>query len=117
MGQFNNDKTETRITTARVLAAIDQITTDQFTTFDVAALMGVAEYPVRSAVSWLLKFGAVRRVGHKQCWTKPVRRERCSFRPGKREPYWATTYVRVVENVVDFDALHRALSGIKGVEV
>jgi len=101
-------------TTARVMATIDEAFGEKhFTTFEVAAEMRIAEYSVRAAVSWLLKFNAVKRIGSKKCFTKPVRRERCHYRPGKCEPYWATTYARVPENAVDFDALFRVLSGGK----
>lgn len=111
---MSTEQAETpRVTTAMVSAAIKAFPLESFTTFDIAATMGLAEYPVRAAVSWLLKHGAVKRIGSKKCFTKPVRRERCHYRPGKCEPYWATTYARVPENAVDFDALFRVLSGGK----
>lgn len=104
---------DTRITTSRVLAAIDALESKTFTTYDVAAAMRVPEYPVRSAIAWLVKSGTVKRTGCKKLWTTPVRRIRCQLIPGKSEPYFATVYIRVMESAFDYDALYRALCGIR----
>jgi hypothetical protein len=102
---------EVRVTTDSVLEAIDNLDILSFTTFEVAMAMRVDEYPVRAAVSWLLKFGAIRRCGARKCMTKPVRRERNRYEPGKCEPYWANTYERVMSNNVDFAELNRIFCG------
>ena len=99
-----------RITTSRVLDAIDQMESRTFTTGDVAKAMGVPEYPVRAAVAWLCHNGEVKREGVKRCFTQPVRRKRTGLVPGKIEPFYAVVYVRAHQPDFDFDAMYRALT-------
>jgi hypothetical protein len=83
---------ETRVNTETVLAAIREFPIESFTTFEIAEAMGVPEYPVRAAMSWLVARKIVIRAGARKLMV-PRRRERNGFSPGKPEPYWATTYV------------------------
>lgn len=52
-----------RVTTETVQKAIEQFVKDRgenrFTTADIARDMGVDEYPVRAAVSWLARYGMI----------------------------------------------------------
>ena len=52
----------TRVTTEAVKAAIEQYVnerSDRFTTADIARFMGIDEYPVRAAMTWLTRYGFV----------------------------------------------------------
>lgn len=51
-----------RASTDDVLKAVRAYEGD-FTTYDIAQVLGVAEYPVRVAMSWLVRRGIVERVG------------------------------------------------------
>jgi hypothetical protein len=93
-----------RVTTEAVLAAIREFPIESFTTFEIAEAMGVPEYPVRAAMSWLVARKIVVRAGARKLMTKPVIRQ--DGRPPKPEPYWATTYVLKEQSApVDFSAL------------
>lgn len=74
-----------------------------FTTYDIARALGVEEYPVRVAITWLVRRRAVERIGTEK---RPL-----PARPkhGNRETYPATLY-RVKDEAapVDFSALNRA---------
>jgi hypothetical protein len=83
---------ETRVTTESVLASIRDFPILSFTTFEIAEAMGVPEYPVRAAMSWLVARKVVVRAGARKLMV-PRRRERNGYAPGKPEPYWAATYV------------------------
>lgn len=52
-----------RVTTESVQKAIEQYVNDRgdnrFTTADIARFLGVDEYPVRAAVSWLARYGLI----------------------------------------------------------
>jgi hypothetical protein len=56
-------ETTIRVTTETVQKAIEQFVKDRgenrFTTADIARFIGVEEYPVRAAVSWLARYGMV----------------------------------------------------------
>lgn len=95
------------VTKETVLEAIKAFSIETFTTFEIAEAMGVEEYPVRAAVSWLIKGKLIEKAGARKLWTKPVRRERRGFVPGKCEPYWATTYQLKIQTTADFMALNR----------
>lgn len=86
-----------RVTTEDVLKAVRAYKGD-FTTFEIAERMGVPEYPVRAAMSWLLKRNLIERAGEKKRYTATA-----------HVPYWATTYqVREHGGAPDFSALNRA---------
>lgn len=63
MSQQNTlPKPEGRLTTDAVKAAIEQFVAqgeNRFTTMDIARFMGIDEYPVRAAVSWLARYGMI----------------------------------------------------------
>lgn len=98
---------EVRVTTEAVLSAIRDFPILSFTTFQIAEAMGVPEYPVRAAVSWLARRQIVVRAGARKLTTRrPVCRERNGYAPGGHEPYWATTYILKEQSApVDFAAL------------
>ena len=56
-------KPEKRLTTDAVMSAIREYIADRsaenFTTMDIARHMGIDEYPVRAAVSWLARYGRI----------------------------------------------------------
>lgn len=88
------------VTTDDVAKVIESVV-GEFTTFDIAEQMGVPEYPVRAAMSWLLKRGDIAKAGQRQRFTARM-----------HEVYWATTYVRVVRGEpADFATLTRVLCG------
>lgn len=85
----------TAVTTETVLAAVKKLPIESFTTFEIAEDMGVPEYPVRAAVSWLLKGGVIERSGARKRYTATG-----------NEPYFATTYVLKQKAApADFSAL------------
>ena len=51
-----------RVTTEDVLKAV-RAYVGEFTTYDIAGVLGAEEYPVRAAMSWLVKRGIVEKVG------------------------------------------------------
>ena len=87
----------TRVTTEMVSDAIKASGLREFSTFDIADLMGVPEYPVRAAMSWLLNRKEIKKY-------RTVKR----YTAAAHEAYWATTYL-VVEKceAPDFAALNR----------
>ena len=92
-----------RVTTEDVLKAVRAYQGD-FTTYDIAGVLGVEEYPVRAAMSWLVKRGIAEKVGTLE--------RRLSPPAGRRlhgEVYPVSLY-RVKEEAVpvDFAALNRA---------
>lgn len=78
-----NDKT-IRVTTDTVQKAIDQFVEQsaekRFTTADIARFMGVEEYPVRAAVSWLARYGLIEII-------PGVRSKRYRTMPTDRRPH------------------------------
>lgn len=93
----------TRITTDAVLDAIkahaEQMPT--FTTVDIARAMGVEEYPVRAAFSWLCRYRLIEIAEGTAC----MRRTR---RTGER--YTAGVYkLKPTAAPADFDALYQVL--------
>lgn len=75
---------ERQVNVVTVLEAIRTSGLHEFSTFEIAELMGVAEYPVRAAMSWLLKAREIKKF-------RTVRR----YTATAREAYWATTYLLV----------------------
>lgn len=68
-------------------------------TVDIALLMGVPEYPVRVAFSWLVRYGLIEPIKGTCC----MRRTRVT---GER--YTATLYrLRAESGPADFDALYK----------
>lgn len=96
---------EIRVTTEKVLEAIKVFPIESFTTYEIAEAMGVPEYPVRAAMSWLLSRHLVEKAGARKLMSRnPVCR--INGRTPKQEPYWATTYVMKEQSApVDFVAL------------
>lgn len=91
-----------RVTSEKVLEAVRACEGD-FTTQDIAGRLGLEEYPVRAALSWLVRRGIVEMVGTEPR-RLPVRKGR-----GQRETYPATLYRAKKEAVpVDFNTLYRA---------
>jgi len=83
-----------RVTTAEVLRVV-KVYSGEFTSFDIAEKMGVPEYPVRAAMSWLLNRRVIEKAGARKRYTAH-----------RHEAYWATTYrVREQSEPVDFMAL------------
>lgn len=96
------DRGVARVTSEKVLRAVRGCEGD-FTTLDIAGLLGLEEYPVRVALSWLVRRGIVERVGTEPR-RLPVRKGR-----GHRETYPATLYRAKKEAApVDFNTLYRA---------
>lgn len=92
-----------RVTTEDVLKAV-RAYVGEFTTYDIARMLGAEEYPVRAAMSWLVKRGIVEKVGTMERRLPPP--------VGRRlhgEVYFVVLY-RVKEEAapVDFAALNRA---------
>ena len=87
----------TRVTVEMVFRAIAASSLKEFSTFDIAERMDVTEYPVRAAMSWLLKSNEIKKY-------RTVKR----YTAAAHEPYWATTY-QLVEKCepVDFSVLNR----------
>lgn len=91
-----------RVTTDDVLQAVEAYA-GAFTTYDIAKVLGIEEYPVRAAMSWLVKRGIVEKIGSRE---RPL-----SAAPGKRmhsESYSVSLYrVKAKERSpeVDFTAL------------
>lgn len=98
-----------RVKTEAVKAAIERYVEqhcDRFTTADIARYMGVEEYPVRAAMTWLARYGMIEiipGVRSKRYFTQPVNRRQHS------DSYSVSMY-RVKEQAapVDFVALNRA---------
>ena len=91
-----------RVTSDKVLQAVRGCEGD-FTTLDIAGLLGLEEYPVRAALSWLVRHGIVERVGTEPR-RLPVRKGR-----GQRETYPAALYrVKEEKAPADFGALMAA---------
>ena len=83
-----------RVTTAEVLKVVEAHR-GEFSSFDISEKMGVPEYPVRAAMSWLLNRRVIEKVGTRKRYTAL-----------RHEAYWATTYrVREQSAPVDFMAL------------
>ena len=95
-----------RVKTEAVKAAIEQFAeqhSDRFTTADIARFMGVDEYPVRAAMTWLSRYGFVEiipGVRSKRYFTPPANRRLHS------DGYSVSMY-RIKEQAapVDFSAL------------
>lgn len=89
-----------RATTDEVLKAVRDYQGD-FTTYDIARALGIEEYPVRAAMSWLVKRQIVERIGTTERPLPPV--------PGKRlhgDTYTVALYrAREEAAPVDFSAL------------
>ena len=95
---MNQPAAPSRVTTEMVFDAIQAYPTGAFTTFEIAEAMGVPEYPVRAAMSWLLKREMIQKAGARKCYTSRM-----------HEAYWATTYILKPKAApVDFAALNRA---------
>lgn len=90
-----------RVTTDAVLNAIRAFPIDSWTTFELAEAMGLPEYPVRTAVSWLLSRNAIRVAGARKRYTRSA-----------NAPYWASTY-ELIERGDDVDCalLNRIFMG------
>lgn len=73
-----------RVTTDTVQKAIEQYVKacaeNRFTTADIARFMGVDEYPVRAAVSWLARYGLIEII-------PGVRSKRYRSMPTDRRPH------------------------------
>lgn len=91
-----------RVTTEDVLKAV-RAYEGEFTTYDIARVLGVEEYPVRAAMSWLVKRDIVERIG---ITDRPLPQVQ-----GKRmhcETYTVVLYRAKEEAApVDFSALNR----------
>ncbi len=79
---------------------------NRFTTADIARFLGVEEYPVRAAVSWLARYGMIEII-------PGVRSRRYRSMPTDRRPHdddYSVSVYRVKEQAteVDFAALNRA---------
>lgn len=98
-----------RVKTDAVKVAIEQYVKercDRFTTADIARFMGVEEYPVRAAFSWLNRYGFIEII-------PGVRSKRYRPQPVDRrlhgDDYEVSMYqVKEPANEVDFAALNRA---------
>ena len=93
----------TTITTETVLEAIKAHAANAptFTTVDIAHAMGVEEYPVRAAFSWLCRYRLIEIAEGTAC----MRRTR---RTGER--YTASIYkLKPTAAPADFDALYQVL--------
>ena len=92
-----------RVSTENVLQAVTSYV-GEFTTYEVAGVLGVEEYPVRAAMSWLLKRGFVEKVGTKE--------RRLPLPAGRRlhgDVYPVSVYqAKEQAGEVDFAALNRA---------
>lgn len=104
-----------RVTKETVMDAIRAYIADQskpfFTTLDIARHMGVDEYPVRAAVSWLARYGMIEIV-------PGVRSKRYLGQPedpNKRrhtDSYSASVYqVSKTKSQADFATLNRVFCG------
>jgi hypothetical protein len=94
----------TSVTTEDVMLAILELTHEdqdaRFTTLDVAQEMGVKEYRVRAAFSWLVRFGKIKIAAGEIV-------ERMS--PTFGEKYPVTLYRMLPKSApADFDAIYRA---------
>lgn len=98
-----------RVKTEAVKAAIEQFVkehSEHFTTADIARFMGVEEYPVRAAVSWLTRYGVIEIIpgvrSKRYMPTQAVRTRHCDN--------YSVSVCRVKEQAgeVDFSALNRA---------
>lgn len=79
---------------------------NRFTTADIARFLGVEEYPVRAAVSWLARYGMIEII-------PGVRSRRYLEQPADRRLHgdsYSVSVYRVKEQAteVDFAALNRA---------
>lgn len=92
-----------RATTDEVLNAV-RAYQGEFTTYDIARVLSIEEYPVRAAMSWLVKRGIVERIGTTERKLQPVKGRRLHG-----ETYPVALYRAKEEAVpVDFSALNRA---------
>ena len=92
-----------RVTTAEVLKIVEAHK-GEFSSFDIAEKMGVPQYPVRAAMSWLLNRRVIEKVGTQKRYTAH-----------RHEVYWATTYrVREKSAPVDFRARRLTAAGSRG---
>jgi hypothetical protein len=92
-----------RVTTEDVLQAVRAYVGD-FTTYDIARVLGTEEYPVRAAMSWLVKRGIVERIGTTERTLLPVKGRRLHG-----DTYTVALYRAKEEAApVDFSALNRA---------
>lgn len=92
-----------RVTTAEVLKIVEAHR-GEFSSFDISEKMGVPEYPVRAAMSWLLNRRVIEKVGTRKRYTAL-----------RHEVYWATTYrVREKSAPVDFRARRLTAAGSRG---
>lgn len=92
-----------RATTDEVLKVV-MAYQGEFTTYDIARVSGIEEYPVRAAMSWLVKRGIVERIGTTERTLQPVKDRRLH---GDR--YTVALYRAKEEAApVDFNALNRA---------
>ena len=92
-----------RVTTAEVLKIVEAHR-GEFSSFDISEKMGVPEYPVRAAMSWLLNRRVIEKVGTQKRYTAH-----------RHEVYWATTYrVREKSAPVDFRARRLTAAGSRG---
>lgn len=83
-----------RVTTAEVLRIVE-VHSGEFTSFDIAEKMGVPEYPVRAAMSWLLNRRVIEKAGARKRYTAH-----------RHDAYWATTYKMKPQSApVDFRVL------------
>jgi hypothetical protein len=98
------------LATDAVRKAIEQFVKDRsenrFTTADIARFIGVEEYPVRAAVSWLARYGMVETI-------PGVRSKRYRSMPTDRRSHdddYSVSVYQVKEQAapVDFAALNRA---------
>lgn len=85
---------------------VEQRGENRFTTADIARHMGVVEYPVRAAVSWLARYGLIEII-------PGVRSKRYLEQPAARRLHgdsYSVSMYRVKEQAaeVDFAALNRA---------
>ena len=85
---------------------VDHRGENRFTTADIARHMGVDEYPVRAAVSWLARYGLIEII-------PGVRSRRYRSMPTDRRPHdddYSVSMYRVKEQgaQADFAALNRA---------
>lgn len=98
----------TRITTETVLETIKAHAkrSPTFTTADIARAMGVPEYPVRAAFSWLCRYQLIEIVPGTTCMRRTQR---------TREPYTASIYrIRPAAAPTDVNALYQVFGlGVK----
>jgi len=98
------------VTTKTVQKAIERYVAERcvehFTTADIARFMGVEEYPVRAAVSWLARYGLIEIVPG----VRSVRYRSAQTNSKAHCAYYSVAMYRAKERfgVADFAALMRA---------